>query len=60
MDAETRNFVRRRANKRCEYCWLPQEATPFDTFHIDHIIAKQHLDEPDSRDNLALACDRWK
>ena len=58
MDASTREFVRRRAGNRCEYCRLPQEATPFDAFHVEHIIAKQHLDEADSPDNLALACDR--
>ena len=24
---------------------LPQEATPFIVFHVEHIIARQHLDE---------------
>jgi 5-methylcytosine-specific restriction endonuclease McrA len=55
MDAATRQLVRDRANHRCEYCRLPQEAAPFFTFHIEHIRARKHggRDEPQ---NLALAC----
>ncbi len=30
---------------------------PFISFHIEHIVARQHLDD-DSAGNLALACDR--
>lgn len=38
---------------------MPQDATPFIPFHIEHIIAKQHLAEVDDDiSNLALACDR--
>lgn len=57
MDAETRQFVRQRAGNACEYCRMPQRATPFIPFHIEHITAKQHgrSDEPQG---LALACDR--
>jgi hypothetical protein len=59
MDAATRDFVRRRAAERCEYCHMPQEATPFIAFHIEHIIARQHLDEGhDDPSGLAYACDR--
>lgn len=58
MDDELRRFVRRRAQGRCEYCLLPQEATPYFTFHVEHIIAKQHLDEPDDPARLAWACNR--
>ena len=29
MDATTKDLVRQRAGDRCEYCHLPQEATPF-------------------------------
>ncbi len=59
MDTATRNLVRQRAGERCEYCLLPQEASPLLTFHIEHIIAKQHLDdEIDDPDSLALACNR--
>lgn len=59
MDVTTRAFVRERAANRCEYCHLPQEATPFMVFHVEHIIARQHVDEPhDDPSELALACDR--
>ncbi len=57
MDAATRNFVRRRAADRCEYCRIPQEATPFIPFHVEHVVARQH-GRDDSPGNLALACDR--
>ena len=59
MDATTRELVRKRAANRCEYCHLPQEATPFIPFHIEHIIAKQHVGEThDDPSGLAYACDR--
>jgi len=59
MDASTRDLVRRRAGDRCEYCHIPQDATPFITFHIEHIIAKQHVDAAhDDLEGLAYACDR--
>lgn len=59
MDAATRDFVRRRATDRCEYCHMPQAATPFIPFHVEHIIAKQHVDEvQDDPSGLAYACDR--
>ena len=58
MDEITRDLVRRRADDHCEYCLLPQEASVL-TFHVDHIVAKQHLetfvDEPPF---LCLACNR--
>ncbi|NLS96502.1 MAG: HNH endonuclease [Planctomycetaceae bacterium] len=57
MDAETRQFVRRRARDVCEYCRIPQAATPLIPFHIEHIVARQHGGEDDPR-QLALACDR--
>lgn len=57
MDARTREYVRRRAGNRCEYCRMPQDATPFITFHIEHTIAKQH-GGGDNPELLALACDR--
>jgi hypothetical protein len=57
MDAATRRSVRHRALDRCEYCRLPQSAQPYVTFHIEHIIARQHggTDDPE---NLCLACTR--
>ena len=59
MDAKTRQLVRHRANELCEYCRIPQAATPFITFHVEHIIARQHQDDDhDDPAGLALACDR--
>lgn len=58
MDEAVREEVRHRAGNRCEYCRLPQEASLL-SFHIDHIIAKQHLDEVvDEPRFLCLACNR--
>ena len=53
MDAATRNFVRRRAGGRCEYCLLPQESFEA-AHHIEHIVARQH-GGGDETSNLALA-----
>ena len=54
MTKDLARRVRRRARYRCEYCRLPQSASPF-RHQVDHIIADQHEggDEPS---NLALAC----
>ncbi len=57
MDTATRALVRSRASERCEYCHMPEQATPLIPFHVEHIIAQQHVSD-DSVDNLALACDR--
>ena len=57
MDARTRKLVRERADRRCEYCRLLESAVPYLVFHVDHIIAKQHLDEvSDDPQSLAWAC----
>ncbi len=55
MDASLRQLVRSRAEQRCEYCHLPEAAVPLITFHIEHVIPRQHggSDDPDNR---ALAC----
>jgi hypothetical protein len=59
MRAATRDFVRRRAGDRCEYCHLPQGATPYMPFHVEHIVARQHVDAgQDDPSGLAFACDR--
>jgi hypothetical protein len=55
MEAAVRDFVRQRANGRCEYCGLPQDAAPYFTFHIEHIRARQH-GGGDDLSNLAFAC----
>jgi hypothetical protein len=57
MDQNLREFVRARARDACEYCRLPQQATPLIAFHVEHIVSRQHggTDDPSG---LALACDR--
>jgi hypothetical protein len=47
-------FVRQRANGRCEYCRLPQEATTV-PFEIDHIVSRKHGGRTIAS-NLAVAC----
>jgi hypothetical protein len=56
MDSTTRDFVRRRANGRCEYCHLSQSAASYYSFHIEHIVARQHQGS-DDESNLANALD---
>lgn len=56
MDTATREFVRRRAGERCEYCRLRQVHSEL-KHHIEHIIARQHGGS-DDESNLALACHR--
>jgi hypothetical protein len=49
MDTALRAFVRERARSRWEYCQLHQDDAAFLSFHIEHIIAKQHggFDDPE-------------
>ena len=53
---ETRDAVLRRAGDACEYCRLPQEASPL-AHQVDHIIGRQHQGS-DDLDNLCLSCIR--
>jgi hypothetical protein len=57
MNPAIRELVKKRADNACEYCHIPQQATPLISFHIEHIVSKQHggIDEPSG---LALVCDR--
>ncbi len=57
MDAAAREFVRKRAEDRCEYCGLEQSHVDHAPFAVEHIIAKQHRGG-DELSNLAFACDR--
>lgn len=57
MDESIKQHVRSRAKGKCEYCQIPQEATPLASHHIEHIVARQHGGNSDLS-NLALACDR--
>jgi len=58
MDDALRAFIWERAGGRCEYCQLHQDDYQYQSFHVEHIIAKQHggSDDPD---NLCLACSEW-
>ena len=49
MDAALRDFVRRRAGHRCEYCHLHENDSDFLSFHVEHIVARQHggTDDPE-------------
>jgi hypothetical protein len=42
MDAVAQERVRRRADHRCEYGRLHETDDPLFTFHVEHIVAKQH------------------
>jgi hypothetical protein len=55
VDAATRAMVRRRAKRRCEYCQVHEDDDDFFTFHVEHILSRQHggSDDPE---NLCLAC----
>ena len=55
ITAALRRLVRRRAGNRCEYCRIHQHDDALLSFHVEHIIARQHhgTDRPS---NLALAC----
>lgn len=50
-----RRWVREQADERCEYCRMDEGWEPFFSYHIEHIIARQH-GGPDDRENLAFAC----
>jgi hypothetical protein len=57
MSERIRQFVRTRANFRCEYCHIREEDLPLWPFHLDHIISEQHAG-PTETGNLAWACQR--
>jgi len=57
MPLSLRQLVRKRAGFRCEYCRLPDFAAPASTFHVEHVIAKQHGGE-DHHANRAWSCHR--
>jgi hypothetical protein len=55
IDAAARRFVRARAGHRCEYCHCRQQDVPVVTFHIEHVISRQHGGS-DRSSNLCLSC----
>jgi hypothetical protein len=54
MNLDTKDLVRERARRCCEYCQMPQECDDL-PFQIEHVIARVH-DGSDDPENLALAC----
>lgn len=54
LSKETREFVRVRANQRCEYCRIPESDT-YAPHHVDHITPIVFGGTSDT-DNLAWAC----
>jgi len=57
MKGSLRQFIRQRAQRRCEYCHLPDFAASMSLFHVEHIIAQQHSGETVSA-NLCWSCHR--
>lgn len=55
ISQSTRREVRIRALDRCEYCGLEQSSYSLVSFHVEHVIARQHGGSDDS-ENLCLAC----
>jgi hypothetical protein len=55
MNAATRRLVWQRAQNRCEYCRLHQDDDDFASFHVEHIVARQHGGS-DRPGNLCLSC----
>ena len=57
MDRQLRQFVRERAEDRCEYCRLKQKNALLWRHQVEHVIPKKH-GGGDIADNLAWACVR--
>jgi HNH endonuclease len=55
MTDELRQFVRARAQFRCEYCRMPERLLPFHRFETDHIRPEKFAGQA-SAENLAWAC----
>jgi hypothetical protein len=56
ISANSRKYIRQRANFLCEYCHSSEEASA-SLFTFDHLLP-QSLGGGDEDDNLALACHR--
>jgi hypothetical protein len=41
MSDALRRLTRDRAGGRCEYCQLPDSLPPLESFHLEHIVARQ-------------------
>jgi 5-methylcytosine-specific restriction endonuclease McrA len=55
MNEADRQRIRAKAAFRCEYCHFHERHLPFASFHLDHVVARQHggSDEPE---NAAWSC----
>ena len=56
MVASTREWVRQRGSRRCEYCHISEHALDL-PFHVDHVVASVHRADDDP-DGLAWPCPR--
>jgi 5-methylcytosine-specific restriction endonuclease McrA len=56
LQSAARELVQRRAQRACEYCRLPQDASIL-PHQVDHIIGRQHRGSDDTS-NLCLCCIR--
>jgi hypothetical protein len=54
---ELRLAVRERAQRRCEYCRLPDVLPETLRFHLEHVLARQHGGTM-APENLAWSCQR--
>ena len=54
IPAGLRHTVEKRADRRCEYCLIP-DAVSFASHEVDHIIARKHRGHT-HENNLALSC----
>jgi hypothetical protein len=54
MDFASRDLVRQRAGRRCEYCRIHEDSEPY-AFHLEHVIPKKH-GGGDDPSNLAWSC----
>jgi hypothetical protein len=50
-----KRLVRERAGSRCEYCQMAEAWEGYFSYHIEHIVARQH-GGTDDLENLCLAC----
>jgi 5-methylcytosine-specific restriction endonuclease McrA len=57
MNDALRRLARDRAGGRCEYCQLPDSLPPLESFHLEHIVARQHGGKTEI-ENLAWSCHR--
>jgi hypothetical protein len=62
MTDELRQFVRARAQFRCEYCRMPERLLPFHRFEADHIRPEKFagLTSPENLAWACLSCNRHK